>query len=426
MTFQQTGLSADILRAVSEAGYDTPTPIQASSIPPILNGRDMIGIAQTGTGKTAAFTLPIIDMLAKGRARARMARALILSPTRELAMQTAENFKRYGIYHRLAHILLIGGVSMEEQFRLIARGTDVLIATPGRLLDHFERGKLLLSGIEIFVIDEADRMLDMGFIPDIERIVRLLPAKRQTLLFSATMPAPIEKLAQQFMRDPQHIAAAASGTTADKINQLLIWTDEHNKMNLLLKHLRRAEGNAIVFCNRKRDVDRVCRILARSKIQAEALHGDMAQFRRIEVLEKFRAQQIPVLIASNVAARGLDIADIAHVVNFDVPQHAEDYVHRIGRTGRAGRSGDALTLATEEEEDFVKAISDLIGGDIPQRRDHAKQEPRATQRTAGQENKKPRANNRPHRPNRPKRRRRGRGGDDDGSHLPAFLLAKRS
>lgn len=416
MTFEQTGLSADLLRAVSEAGYESPTPIQESSIPLILDGRDMIGIAQTGTGKTAAFTLPIIDMLSKGRARARMARALILSPTRELAMQTADNFKRYGRYHRLSHILLIGGVSMEEQFRLIARGTDVLIATPGRLLDHFERGKLLLSGIAMLVIDEADRMLDMGFIPDIERIVRLLPPKRQTLLFSATMPAPIEQLAQQFMRAPQLVAAATSGTTADKINQLLIWTDEHHKISLLLKHLRRAEGNAIVFCNRKRDVDRVCRILARNKIQVEALHGDMAQFRRMAVLEKFRARQLPVLIASNVAARGLDIADVAHVINFDVPQHAEDYVHRIGRTGRAGRSGDALTLATAEEEDFVKAISDLIGGEIPQQHD----QPR-THTPPAKEEKKPRAKR------RSPRNRKPRPSDTDrDSHLPAFLLAKRS
>ncbi len=371
MTFDDTGLNAEVLRAVSEAGYDVPTPIQAQAIPLILQKRDIIGIAQTGTGKTAAFTLPMIDLLSRGQGRARMARTLILEPTRELAMQIAESFKTYGKYQKLSHALLIGGVSIGAQFTTLARGADVLIATPGRLIDHIERGKILLNGIQILVIDEADRMLDMGFIPAIEKIASLLPKQRQTLLFSATMPPPIERLAGKFMRSPERIAASQGREAADNVRQILAWTDERSKISILMAHLRASEGNALVFCNRKRDVDRIERALKAKRFNAEALHGGMAQYRRAQVLLKFRSNKLDVLVASNVAARGLDIADVAHVINFDVPQHAEDYVHRIGRTGRAGASGDALTLASGAEIDYVKAIEKFIGDEVPVHPDHA-------------------------------------------------------
>ncbi len=363
--FEKLGLSDYLCSAIEELGYEEPTSIQRDAIPFILNKADIIGIAQTGTGKTAAFTLPMIDLLSIGRARARMPRSLILSPTRELAQQTAENFKLYGKNHTLSHALLIGGVSIDKQMKILGRGVDVLIATPGRLLDHSDRGRLLLNAIEIFVIDEADRMLDMGFIPDIERIIKLLPAQRQTLLFSATMPAPIEKLASRLMRSPQRVAASMSGKAAQTIEQSLIWTTAPDKIILLAKHLREMSGNAIVFCNRKRDVDRVYRALKQDEFRVEAIHGDMPQFKRGKVLERFRSEGLPILVASNVAARGLDIANISHVINFDVPQIAEDYVHRIGRTGRAGKAGSALILATKDELDFVKAIEVLMKESIP-------------------------------------------------------------
>ena len=363
--FEKLGLSDYLCSAIEELGYEEPTSIQRDAIPFILNKADIIGIAQTGTGKTAAFTLPMIDLLSIGRARARMPRSLILSPTRELAQQTAENFKLYGKNHSLSHALLIGGVSIDKQMKVLGRGVDVLIATPGRLLDHSDRGRLLLNAIEIFVIDEADRMLDMGFIPDIERIIKLLPAQRQTLLFSATMPAPIEKLASRLMRSPQRVAASMSGKAAQTIEQSLIWTTAPDKIILLAKHLREMSGNAIVFCNRKRDVDRVYRALKQDEFRVEAIHGDMPQFKRGKVLERFRSEGLPILVASNVAARGLDIANISHVINFDVPQIAEDYVHRIGRTGRAGKAGSALILATKDELDFVKAIEVLMKESIP-------------------------------------------------------------
>ena len=365
MTFDDTGLDAQVLRAVSEAGYDVPTPIQTQAIPLILQGRDIIGIAQTGTGKTAAFTLPMIDILGRGKSRARLARTLILEPTRELAMQIAENFKIYGKYHKLSHALLIGGVSINTQFNTLARGVDVLIATPGRLIDHIERGKLLLTGVQVLVIDEADRMLDMGFIPAIEKIASLLPKKRQSLLFSATMPPPIERLAGKFMRDPERISASKDIKAATTVRQILAWTDERQKISVLTEHLHAVKGNVLIFCNRKRDVDRIDRALQQKKFNVEGLHGGMPQYRRGKVLAKFRASEIDVLVASNVAARGLDIADVAHVINFDVPPQAEDYVHRIGRTGRAGASGDAFTLATAAEREYVQAIEKFIGSKVP-------------------------------------------------------------
>ena len=364
--FADLGLSPDLLAAVADAGYTTPTPIQAQAIPYVLMGRDVLGCAQTGTGKTAGFTLPMIDILASGRARARMPRTLILEPTRELAAQVSNAFEIYGKRHKLSMALVIGGESMSDQERKLDRGVDVLIATPGRLLDLFERGKILLSDIKILVIDEADRMLDMGFIPDIERIVSMLPKIRQTLFFSATMPPEIRRLADAFLMNPKEISVAPPASTAVNVAQHILMVDEMDKREML-RGLIRSEDvkNAIIFCNRKRDVDILFKSLQKHGFDAVALHGDMAQAKRTETLEKFRANQVRLLVASDVAARGLDIQGLSHVFNFDVPIHAEDYVHRIGRTGRAGNLGRAFTLATPDDGRNVAAIIKLIGKDIP-------------------------------------------------------------
>ena len=366
MPFADLGLSPEVLRAVEEVGYVEPTPIQAQAIPYVLMGRDVLGSAQTGTGKTASFTLPMIDILTSGRARVRMPRSLILEPTRELATQVAENFDVYGKYHKLSQALLIGGESFVEQLKKLDRGVDVLIATPGRLLDLFERGKILLSDVKILVIDEADRMLDMGFIPDVERIVGLLPKIRQTLFFSATMPPEIRRLADAFLSNPKTISVAPPASPAASVVQALAVVDHQDKRETL-RHLLRTENvrNAVIFCNRKRDVDILHRSLAKHGFDSAPLHGDMAQARRTETLDRFRNGEIAILVASDVAARGLDIEGLSHVFNFDVPIHAEDYVHRIGRTGRAGREGHAFTLASENDGRFVEAIEKLIGKPIP-------------------------------------------------------------
>ncbi|MBB4302616.1 superfamily II DNA/RNA helicase [Rhodobium orientis] len=354
-----------MLDAVTAAGYENPTPIQAGAIPYVLQRRDVLGIAQTGTGKTASFTLPMLTLLEKGRARARMPRTLILEPTRELAAQVEENFSRYGINHKLTVALLIGGVSFDEQDRKLSRGADVLIATPGRLLDHFERGKLLLQGVEILVIDEADRMLDMGFIPDIERISKLIPFTRQTLFFSATMPPEIQRLTEQFLHNPTRVEVSKPASTVATVSQRLIATgrEPHDKRETLRELIRSSEDlqNAIVFCNRKRDVATVARSLQRHGFNAGALHGDMDQHARMAMLDDFRSGKIAIMVASDVAARGLDIPAVSHVFNYDIPTHAEDYVHRIGRTGRAGRKGAAIGLVTPSDSKYVKAIEDLIG-----------------------------------------------------------------
>ncbi len=367
-TFADLGLSQKVLSAVTDAGYTTPTPIQAGAIPFALQRRDICGIAQTGTGKTASFVLPMLTLLEKGRARARMPRTLILEPTRELAAQVAENFEKYGKNHRLNIALLIGGVSFEEQDRKLERGADVLICTPGRLLDHFERGKLLMSAVEIFVIDEADRMLDMGFIPDIERIAKLIPFTRQTLFFSATMPPEIQKLADRFLQNPERVEVAKPASTAKTVTQRFVAS--HGKdyeKRATLRDLIRAQTdlkNAIIFCNRKKDVSDLFRSLDRHGFSAGALHGDMDQRSRMTMLQNFKDGNLQLLVASDVAARGLDIPDVSHVFNFDVPIHSEDYVHRIGRTGRAGRSGAAFTIVTKRDTKHVDAIEKLIGEDV--------------------------------------------------------------
>src|SRR5215467_10822498 len=366
MSFADLGLSSEVLQAVADAGYTTPTPIQQQAIPHVLTGRDVLGCAQTGTGKTAGFTLPMIDILAAGRARARMPRSLILEPTRELAAQVSTAFETYGKYHKLSQALLIGGESFTDQEEKLDRGVDVLIATPGRLIDLLERGKILLSDAKILVIDEADRMLDMGFIPDVERIVGLLPRIRQTLFFSATMPPEIRRLADAFLMNPKEVSVAPPASPAALVSQHLITLEPAQKREALRRLIRSEDvKNAIIFCNRKRDVDILHRSLARHGFNAAALHGDMPQSKRTETLERFKDGAIRLLVASDVAARGLDIQGMSHVFNFDVPIHAEDYVHRIGRTGRAGREGRAFTIATSDDGRFLAAITKLIGKEIP-------------------------------------------------------------
>ena len=366
MGFSELDLSPEVLQAISDAGYINPTPIQEQAIPHVKRGRDVLGCAQTGTGKTASFVLPMIDMLAAGRSRVRMPRSLILEPTRELATQVAVSFEVYGKHHRLTMALLIGGESFVDQERKLDRGVDVLIATPGRLLDLYGRGKILLTDTRALVIDEADRMLDMGFIPDVERIIGLLPETRQTLLFSATMPAEIRKLADAFLHNPVEIAVAPPASPAETVIQSITAVEPRAKREALRRLIRSEDvKNALIFCNRKRDVDILFRSLARHGFDAAALHGDMPQPKRTETLDRFRSGEVRLLVASDVAARGLDIKGMSHVFCFDVPVHAEDYVHRIGRTGRAGREGRSFMLATPEEGSAVAAIVTLIGKEIP-------------------------------------------------------------
>ena len=366
MSFEELGLSAPVLQAVTEKGYTTPTPIQEKAIPIVLMGRDILGCAQTGTGKTASFVLPMIDILSEGRAKSRMPRSLILEPTRELAAQVAENFEIYGKYHKLNMALLIGGVSFPDQERALEKGVDVLIATPGRLLDHFERGGILLNDVKILVIDEADRMLDMGFIPDVERIVATLPKIRQTLFFSATMPPEIKRLADRFLSNPKEVTVSPPASASTTVVQGLVIVQDDQKRDALLALIKSQEvKNAIVFCNRKRDVATLHTTLKKHGINAGALHGDMSQPARTETLEKFKAGDIQILVASDVAARGLDVQDMSHVFNYDVPFSPEDYVHRIGRTGRAGKTGHSFTLATPNEGDLIDAIQKLINTTIP-------------------------------------------------------------
>ncbi len=365
-TFAELGLSEAVLRAIAEKGYRHPTPIQEQAIPTVLMGRDVLGAAQTGTGKTAGFTLPLLDILTGSRARARMPRSLILEPTRELALQVAENFVQYGKYLKLTHALIIGGESMTDQKDVLMRGVDVLIATPGRLIDMFERGSILLSDVKILVIDEADRMLDMGFIPDVERIVSLLPRNRQTLFFSATLFPEIRRLADAFLQNPKEIVVSRPASVATTIIEGLALVAEHDKREALRRLIRTQKvQNALIFCNRKSEVDILCKSLTRHKFDVGALHGDMAQTVRFATLEKFKANELRLLVCSDVAARGLDIGGLSHVFNFDVPHHAEDYVHRIGRTGRAGLEGHAFTIAVPEDRAAVEAIEKLIGHPIP-------------------------------------------------------------
>ena len=366
MTFADLGLSDELLRAVEDSGYPEPTPIQRAAIPSVLMGKDLVGIAQTGTGKTAGFVLPMLDILHHGRSRARMPRSLILEPTRELAMQVADNFDKYGKYHPLSMALLMGGVQMGDQVKALEKGVDVLIATPGRLMDLFSRGKIMLNDCKLLVIDEADRMLDMGFIPDIEEICSKLPKSRQTLLFSATMPPPIQKLAAKFLNDPKRVEVARPATANINIEQRLIETSADRKKDALKELLRAADlKNAIVFCNRKTTVRELASSLRRAHFAAGQIQGDMDQSDRIAEFDRFKAGEINILVASDVAARGLDVKGVSHVINYDVPWQPDDYIHRIGRTGRAGAKGIAITLASKAEAEAVDRIEKLTGQKIP-------------------------------------------------------------
>ena len=383
MSFADLGLSDELLRAVADSGYGEPTPIQAAAIPTVLMGKDLVGIAQTGTGKTAGFVLPMIDILHQGRSRARMPRSLILEPTRELAMQVAENFEKYGKYHPLSMALLIGGVQMGDQVKALEKGVDVLIATPGRMMDLFGRGKIMLTDCKLLVIDEADRMLDMGFIPDIEEICSKLPKSRQTLLFSATMPPPIQKLAQKFLSDPKRIEVARPATANINIEQRLVEVSPDKKKDALRDILRHEEfRNAIVFSNRKTTVRELASSLKRSGFAVGQIQGDMEQAQRIAEFDRFKSGEITVLVASDVAARGLDVKGVSHVINFDVPWQPDDYIHRIGRTGRAGMKGIAITLATRADAEAVAGIEKLIGHKIPRQGAAATEAPREEAKAA--------------------------------------------
>ncbi|MFY2824932.1 DEAD/DEAH box helicase [Ruegeria sp. MALMAid1280] len=442
--FNELNLNPKVLKAIEEAGYETPTPIQAGAIPPALEGKDVLGIAQTGTGKTASFTLPMITLLARGRARARMPRSLVLCPTRELAAQVAENFDTYAKNVKLTKALLIGGVSFKEQDALIDRGVDVLIATPGRLLDHFERGKLLLTGVQIMVVDEADRMLDMGFIPDIERIFSLTPFTRQTLFFSATMASEIERITDTFLSAPARIEVARQATASETIEQGVVMFKagrrdrEASAKRKVLRALIDAEGekctNAIIFCNRKTDVDICAKSLKKYGYNAAAIHGDLDQSQRMKTLDGFRDGSLRLLVASDVAARGLDIPSVSHVFNFDVPGHAEDYVHRIGRTGRAGREGKAITICSGRDEKALDAIEKLIQKDIPRLDTPLQEEPKdeapKREKKAKPSDDKKTDKKIDKRSDRKKDKEpRGRGRRDDsgpavvgmGDHLPSFI-----
>lgn len=404
MKFADLGLSDELLKAVADAGYDEPTPIQAQAIPPVLMMKDIIGIAQTGTGKTASFVLPMIDILAHGRSRARMPRSLILEPTRELAAQVAENFEKYGKNHNLSMALLIGGVSMGDQIKALEKGVDVLIATPGRLMDLFERGRILMSGCELLVIDEADRMLDMGFIPDIEQICSKLPSTRQTMLFSATMPPPIKKLSDQFLNNPKSIEVSRPATANTSIEQSIINVAPKAKRKLLYGILdNEGVDTAIIFCNRKTEVRDLCESLRKDRFDAGQIHGDMDQSSRLAELERFKSGEINILCASDVAARGLDIKGVSHVINYDIPWHPDDYIHRIGRTGRAGATGIAITFVTNRDEEHVDSIEKLTGMKLPVRdsksikpadNQHVGKKP-ASEKPKGEKFKKQRSDDRP-------------------------------
>ena len=459
--FSDLNLNPKVLKAVSEAGYETPTPIQAGAIPPALLGQDVLGIAQTGTGKTASFTLPMISLLARGRARARMPRSLVLCPTRELAAQVAENFDTYTKHLKLTKALLIGGVSFKEQDALIDRGVDVLIATPGRLLDHFERGKLLLTGVQMMVVDEADRMLDMGFIPDIERIFSLTPFTRQTLFFSATMAPEIERITNTFLSAPARVEVARQATASENIEQGVVMFKasrkdrEGSEKRKLLRELIALEGdkctNVIIFCNRKTDVDICAKSMTKYGLDAAPIHGDLDQSQRMKTLDAFRNGELRFLVASDVAARGLDVPDVTHVFNYDVPGHAEDYVHRIGRTGRAGRDGKAIMICVPRDEKNFADIETLLQKEVPRidnpikagkpdkprpKRAEKVETPEAAAPVApaktAVEPPAPRTEDKPATAQQDRQPRRGRGGRNDrggkdnrvvgmGDHLPSFI-----
>lgn len=454
MSFDLLGLSEELLSVVAKAGYSEPTPIQKKAIPSTLQGRDILGIAQTGTGKTASFTLPMIDILSQGRARARMPRSLILEPTRELAAQVSESFEKYGEKSKLSMALLIGGVAFGDQEKKLDRGVDVLIATPGRLLDHIQRGKILLSGVEILVVDEADRMLDMGFIPDVEKICKAMPKKLQSLFFSATMPKEVKRLTDQFLNDPKEITVSAPTSTASTITQYLcrIKANEQFKgikgsdkqKRDMLRHLIKDQKikNAIIFCNRKSNVKIVAKSLKIHGLNAGELHGDMHQSSRMETLANFKSGELQILVASDVAARGLDIPDVSHIFNFEIPNNPEDYIHRIGRTGRAGKEGHAFTLCAPSEKKYLiqlekfldKKISEFSTPDlyskpatdkkdVVQKQDNKPAVKEISEKKSPQKQNKPSSEKAPQKPaSTPGKQQNKKVIIGMGDHVPAFLL----
>ena len=363
LTFADLGLKADVLHAVQDAGYTHPTPIQAQAIPLALEGRDLIGLAQTGTGKTAAFTLPIVNQLLGGPNRVR---ALVLTPTRELAVQVDESFRKYAMHSGIKVLAVYGGVALEPQTKALKKGVDVVIATPGRLLDHIERQNVVFDDLEVLVLDEADRMLDMGFAPQINRVVAEIPKYRQTLLFSATMPPEVEALARKYLRKPHVVQVGRRSMAASGVTHAVYPVPRVRKTQLLTELLKdKALDSVLIFTRTKHGADRVVRDLRTAQIEATAMHGDKTQKERTKALEDFKSGKIRVLVATDVAQRGLDISGITHVINFDVPQEPEDYVHRIGRTGRAASSGDAYTLMSPDEIAMVRTIERVIGQEIP-------------------------------------------------------------
>lgn len=423
MDFAQLGLGDELLKAIEEIGYTTPTPIQEKAIPIVLMARDLIGLAQTGTGKTASFTLPMIEMLSSGRARSRMPRSLVLAPTRELAAQVAENFDKYGKYHKLTKALLVGGESMGDQIKILEKGADVLIATPGRLLDLFDRGQILLSDIKVLVIDEADRMLDMGFIPDIEKIITFIPMTRQTLLFSATMAPEIKNLADKFLSNPKSVSVAPPASPAATVDHRMMEVDAKNKKYVLRELIQKENvKNAFVFCNRKKDVDMLGKWLSEKGFAAAALHGDMVQSKRTETLQAFKDGKVTLLVCSDVAARGLDVSGVSHVFNYDVPFNADDYVHRIGRTGRAGQSGKAWSLITEDDDKLVAAIVKTVGAPIPTEKAPKSEKPDAPAKA----DRPDKADKTDRPPRREKSSRPDRSDRDDKPAEPKMITVKRS
>lgn len=368
MTFEQLQLIEPIRKALREEGYTIPTPIQAEAIPNVLDGYDLLGCAQTGTGKTAAFSIPILQNLYNERQSgfARGIKALILTPTRELAIQIGESFSAYGKYTKLKHTVIFGGVGQKPQTDVLKQGVDVLIATPGRLLDLINQGFISLKTLDYFVLDEADRMLDMGFIHDIKRILPLLPKKRQSLFFSATMPPEIERLAGTILVEPRKVEVTPASSTVDKIDQSVYFVEKGEKVSLLTHLLKDSSlESVLVFTRTKHGADKVARVLAKANIGAEAIHGNKSQTARQRALTNFKDHTTRVLIATDIAARGIDVDHLSHVINYELPNVPETYVHRIGRTGRAGRSGVAYSFCDAEEVPYLKDIQKLIGKQIP-------------------------------------------------------------
>jgi ATP-dependent RNA helicase RhlE len=362
-SFESLGLSEVVLRAVQDAGYRTPTPIQREAIPLVLRGRDVIGLAQTGTGKTAAFTLPLVNLLIDGPRRTR---AIVLTPTRELCMQVEESIQKYAKHSRLSVVAVFGGVPLEPQQKALRRGADVIVATPGRLIDHLERQNVVFDELEVLVLDEADRMLDMGFAPQINRLVNEMPKYRQTLLFSATMPPEVEVLARKYLRKPMVVQIGRRSEAAQTVTHAVYPVPRERKSSLLAHLLKNGElDSVLVFVRTKIGADRVVRHLQHESIEAVAMHADKTQAQRTRALEDFKAGKIRVLVATDIAQRGLDISHITHVISYDVPQQPEDYVHRIGRTGRASREGDAYTFMSPDEIAMVRTIEAVIGKPIP-------------------------------------------------------------